>query len=422
MGRLTLVLLLLFFAVATTPIPVHAQQTSALFEAGSAAFAEGDYLRALSLFEDAREAGSAGPAVHYNIAVCQFRLGRYAEADAEFRGLADDFPEMRGLALYNIGLVRLRQGREAEARELFEQVRADGSDASLVQLAEAALRRIAPASTETAPSYWISLLDFALGYDDNVALVDDASLPAAQSSDSAFAELFGFLSGPRGPDPGLRFDASAYLVRYSDASEYDQTAVRVGGVYAWRAASWQLEAGPQFNYSTLDGEGFEQRIGIDIRARRPLSATTTLTLQATHDEVDNAASRFAYLAGTRQQLGISVERRSGPGRLGIGYEHEQNDREDPNVAPTRDRLWVRYRYSPSPDWSVDGRIAIRGSRYDAPAALEREDLTALTLGYVRRLSGGWEINASYRWYDNDSDLDLLSYARNRVSISLGKTF
>lgn len=415
--------LLLWALSLTAPLtPVRAQDASELFNAGSTAFAAGDYGQALSLFEDARDTGSRGPAVHYNIAVCQFRLGNYDEADAAFRVVADDFPAMRPLALYNIGLVRLRQHREAEARELFEQAQRESNDEKLSQLAAAALRRIAPSSPAPRESFWVSLLDFGVGYDDNVALVDEASLPATRSVDSPFAELFGYLSGPRGTPSGLRFDGSVYAVRYSDASEFDQSTLHLGGVYAWTAGTWRLEAGPAVNYSTLDGQGFEQRVGIGIRLSRPLSAATTVTFLADHDEVDNVESQFAYVAGTRQQLGVSIDRRNGAGRLSLGYDLELNDRNDPNVSPTRNRVWTRYRYSPNPDWTAEARISFRASRYDDPATVRDEDLTDITLRYLRRFAGGWEISADYRWSSNDSNLDLLTYSRNRLTFGVTKTF
>jgi tetratricopeptide (TPR) repeat protein len=402
--------------------PAHAQDGSELFNGGSTAFTAGDYLEALSLFEKARDVGSRGPAVHYNIAVCQFRLGNYAEAADTFRLIADDFPAMRALALYNIGLVRLRQDREAEARALFEQARRESTDETVTRLAEAVLRRTAPGQADPERSFWVSQLDAKLGFDDNVALVDEASLPATQSVDSPFTELFGFLSGPWNSPSGLRFDGSAYLVRYTDATQYNQTTLRLGGVYEWRATSWRIEAGPAFNYSTLDGEGFEQRLGIGLRMRRFLTSAMTLILAASHDAVDNVEPQFAYLAGSRQQLEVSVDRRGGAGRLSLGYELELNDRDDPNVSPTRNRVWLRYRYSPNPDWSADARISFRSSRYDDLATPRDEDLADISLGYQRRFSGGWEVTGSYRRSDNNSNVDLFSYARNRLSVGVTKNF
>jgi hypothetical protein len=402
--------------------PTFAQVSSDPFAAASSAFSDGDYLRALALFEDARNAGSQGPSVQYNIGVCQYRLGLFDEAALTFRALADDYPAMRELALYNLGLVRTQQDRTAEARTLFSQVREDSNDGKLVALAEAMLRRTAPARSAVARPAWNRLVDINIGYDDNVALIDEASVPATQSVGSAFTDLLGVISGPRRSQPGFRFDGSAYLVAYGDASQFDQTAIRAAGSYEWALANWRLEVGPQFNFSTLDGDGFEQRLGIGALARRRLTASAWLTLRATHDEIDNASSRFAYIEGSRDQLGVSVDLIGGTGRLTLGYDIESNDRADPGVSPSRNRLWVRYRYSSSPDWSTDARLALRNSSYDDLAIPRDEDLIDLTLGYTRRFAGGWEASGGLRWSDNDSNISLLTYSRSRFNLGLTKNF
>src|SRR5262245_3339530 len=108
----------LSFAVAA------AEDSDASFEEASAAFASGDYSRALDLFEALRAAGADGPSVPYNIGVCQFKLGRYADAEREFAALAARFPNMAGIAAYNRGLALLELDRKDEARAAFSTARA----------------------------------------------------------------------------------------------------------------------------------------------------------------------------------------------------------------------------------------------------------------------------------------------------------
>jgi tetratricopeptide (TPR) repeat protein len=67
----------------------------------------------------ARDAGQSGVAVHYNIAVCQFKLERFDDARMTFRHIADNYPKMRGLAEYNLGLVERRLGNTRAAQEHF---------------------------------------------------------------------------------------------------------------------------------------------------------------------------------------------------------------------------------------------------------------------------------------------------------------
>jgi len=423
MRKLVPAIALLSLSIGLSLPQASAQNADEFFAAASTAFEDGDYRQALALFQEAQDAGSEGPAVHYNIGVCQYRLGDYAGAERAFRIVADGYPAMRALALYNLGLVHLRQDRDAEARQLFTQAREDGSDAKVTQLAAAMLQRTDPARQQAAPpSRWRSLADLNIGYDDNVALLDDASLPAGQSVDSTFIELFGALSGSPAAAPELRFDGSAYAVTYADASEFDQTALQLSGVYQWTVADWRMEAGPHFNRSSLDGDGFEQRIGADLRLWRMLGAATSLGIRFSHHEIDSVDSRFAFIEGSREQLGVSWDRFGRTGRLTLGADLEFNDRADARVAPTRNRVWFRYRYSASPDWAADVQLSLRSSDYDDLAVARDEDLTDISLGYVRRFSRGWQINGRYRWSDNDSGVDVFSYSRSRLTVGLTKTF
>ena len=75
------------------PFAVSAADPDPLFAQASAAFARGEYASALELFEAVRTAGADGPSVPYNIAVCQYKLGRYADAEREFASLAERFPK-----------------------------------------------------------------------------------------------------------------------------------------------------------------------------------------------------------------------------------------------------------------------------------------------------------------------------------------
>ena len=92
------------------------------------------------------------------------------------------------------------------------------------------------------------------------------------------------------------------------------------------------------------------------------------------------------------------------------------------MSPTRNRLWFRYRYSASPEWAADVQLSLRSSSYDDLAVARDEDLTDIALGYIRRFSRGWQVNGRYRWSDNDSDVDIFSYSRSRLTVGLTKTF
>lgn len=424
MRRALLTIGLVFLTGSLPLFEAVAQDASASFAAGSRAFTDGDYEQALRHFEEARDAGSRGPAVHYNIGVSNYRLGNYTEAGIAFQALLDDYPTMRDLAQYNLALTRLKQGREREARNLFEKTQLEAGDEKLARLAAAMLDRMDSSSAHSAeatPS-WFSSVDINAGHDENVALIDDSSLPAGVSVDSAFTELVAVLSGPVANAPGFRFDGSAYAVRYRDAGEYDQTSVRVGGVYSWNSGDWRIEAGPHFSYSTLNGDGFEQHLGAGLRLRRGIGSSLRLGLSFVHDEVSDADARFAYVEGARDRIGLTLDRYGNAGRLTLAYRIEINDRADPAVSPDRNRLSLRYRYAMSRNWAADFLVAYRTSRYDEMLVPRDEDRTEAAFGLVRELQGGWQVSGSYLWYDNDSNVDFYSYARSRLVLGVTRTF
>src|SRR5688572_19525135 len=270
-----------------------AQDGSALFAEGERAFAAGEYGDALRLFTAAREAGSTGPSSYYNIGVCQYLLRDYDAAAGTFATLAAQFPAMRELAEYNRGLA-LRAGGDLDAaRGAFERARASPDD-KVAALANAQLRELGTQSTIVA-SRWQGYLLGALGYDDNVALVDELLLPSGQASSSEFTDLVGVLSKNLAAG-GLRFDASGYLVRYTDTDEFDQSALRLALASERRLGAWTVAVGPTLGRSTLDGDGFEELLGADLRLRRGFGSDVAFDARIVYDDVDAGDARFAYLA------------------------------------------------------------------------------------------------------------------------------
>jgi tetratricopeptide (TPR) repeat protein len=165
-------------------VPPASRAAESPFAAASEAFGRGDYRGAVALFEAAR-AGADGPSVPYNIAVCRYKLGEFATAEAEFADLGRRFPAMRAIAEYNRGLALLGLERPDDARAAFATARAEG-DPKIVTLADQRLQELGPRATAGPNRRWQGLFELAAGDDDNVALVDDLTLPAGQSAASPF--------------------------------------------------------------------------------------------------------------------------------------------------------------------------------------------------------------------------------------------
>lgn len=410
---------------ALSPMESRAQGASEIFLAATEAFEAEDYATALVLFERSRDAGSAGPAVHYNIGVCQYELGRYDQAEATFRELGDNFPAMRALAEYNVGMTLFLQDRRESAEEHFVYARDNSDDETLVSLARTALTRLNPETAQIPArnTSWAGLFDITFGYDDNVALVDESTIPVGQTAESPYAEFVAVLTGPLSGGPGMRFDGSFYAVSYDDAGEFDQSVIRLGGFYhGGRRSGWRWEIGPYLNQSTLDGNGFERRLGASLSARHGIGATGMIGFRLTHAEVDEIDSQYAFISGSRQQLTFSWDKYGESGRVTLEYQLEDNDRRDPGVSPSRNRIRMRYRHAFTTDLSLDAAVSFRESSYDQLVVSRKEDLAEASLEFIKNLSGGWQFRGRYAWSDNDSTLSRFSYSRSRTAVGFTKNF
>ena len=409
----TVACILLLFARAAC-----GADASALFADGERAFAAGDYREALRQFTAAREAGSTGPSSYYNIGVCQYLLRDYDAAAGTFAALAAEFPAMRELAEYNRGLA-LRAGGDLDAaRGAFERARAS-PDVKVAALANAQLGELGGQATIVA-SRWQGYLSGALGYDDNVALVDELLLPSGQASSSEFTDLVGVLGKTLGAG-GLRFDASGYLVRYTDTDEFDQSAVRLALASERRLGAWTLAVGPTLGRSTLDGDGFEELLGVDLRLRRGFGSDVAFDARIVYDDVDAGDARFAYLAGSRRQLRLAVLH-TGSGRTRVGYDLERNDRADPGVSASRQRWSLSHLRPLSGAWTTTMGLAHRKSRYSQATVPREERLLEVSFGARRELEIDWTVSADYRWSDNDSTVEAFSYDGQRVSVGMSRSF
>lgn len=390
---------------------------SVLFADGERAFAAGEYGEALRLFTAAREAGSTGPSSYYNIGVCQYRLGSYDAAAATFAMLAAEFPAMRELAEYNRGLALRADGNFADAGVAFGRARMS-SDDKIVALANAQLAEVGATGIAEEPR-WIGYFSGGVGHDDNVALLNELLFTGAEVA-SPLAEVLGVLTRDFGSRP-LRFDASGYSVHYPDVGDFDQTALRLSLEAELEVGSWALLVGPTLGHSTLNGHGFEELIGADLRLRRGFGSGFIFEARTIYDDTNAADSRFAYLEGAHRQLRLSVQH-TGAGRIRLGYDVEHEDRADPGVSPERERLAVVYQRRFSDKWSADASAAHRTSQYSEASVPREERLLELSFAARRVIARDWTLGVEYQWFDNDSTVEDFSYDGQRFVLGFSRSF
>lgn len=389
--------------------------------AGQQAFQNGDFSTALGVFQRARDAGLEGPAVHYNIAVCHFELENFEQAGRSFQLIADRFPLMRGLAEYNLGLVARRLGNATAAREHFLRAyELSPSDEKLRILSSSMLREQASVLEETPA--WTGIFGFRAGHDDNVALREEAGLPVGVTAESSMADLFASIQGPQNGRSGFRFDASAYLISYFDADEFNQTEVRGGVTYDWRPANWHIRIGGHLSVGSLGGDAFDRKAGASVRAIRHLNQNASVDLRYVYDDISEADSVFDGIAGSRQQFNARYRWHEGDHWMVLRYQLETNDRTDASVSPTRNRVSFLYRYQPEAGWGYEGGVDIRASDYSDLAIPREEDLFTIRLALTRGLPSGWLALLEFRHAENDSSDDTFSYDSNQVTLGMMKLF
>jgi tetratricopeptide (TPR) repeat protein len=377
-------------------------------------------------FRAAIAAGSTGPAAHYNAAVCEYRLGRYSAAAASFRELGLAYPEMRALADYNLGLSQYRQNELSLARESFQSA-ANAGDAQLAALAETMLARLGDeAPVEPAGRRWLGLIDFGLGHDDNVALVDPFVLPAGQSGESPFAELSVYASGPVTSSGTWQLATSLYLIDFTDAPAYDQRIAQIGASYEATAGAWFVAAGPRLGRSDIGGDGFERTAGAAVEASRPVAAAARLQLALAYDSADELEDRFAYIEGDRRALGLRFDQTlalsRSQARLILEYQRSTDDRAGAGVSAERNLYRLTWRQPWGPSWTGNLHFELRDTSYERLVPERTEDRIQSGIRAVRRFGEDWQVGLDYRYSDNDSSDAAFTYERNRVAIGASRAF
>lgn len=415
-----LLILSALFLMFGNGAPAAADEHS--WQLGLAAFANEDYESALVFFQTALDAGQTGPAVHYNIGVCQFKIGRYEDAGRTFRRLGDEFPAFRALAEYNLGLIDRRQGRDEEALDHFRLAYAEsGSDETLHKLASVMVDTLTPAPPP-APPRGYRALGIRAGYDDNVALRDELALPAGASQASPMADLFGWLEQPLGSAGGLSIEAGLYAVHYFDADDYDQNNIDAGLSWSRYFTDWRARIGAYGNYGTIGGNGFDRGLKLVLRLDRPLSKTSWLNLGYEYSDISAIDDLYAGIEGSRQKFDLGLRWYGGQHELETTLRYETNDRASASVSPDRLRLGFGYRFLRPDNWNYEVDVYYRASRYAQLTPARDEDYGSVRLGLSRKIVGDWILGGSYEYSSNDSTDSIYTYDRQRMTVGMLRTF
>lgn len=413
--RLAGILLLVYL------VPAGAQTSADAWSSGSQAFEQGDFSTALIFFESAREAGQTGPAVHYNIGVSQYKLGQYDKSRHTFEMIAKRYPKFLALSEYNLGLIAEKQGYRKTALKHFQTAYdLSADDETLSALSATMLARTGPDS-EPAPG-WYGVIGMRAGYDDNVALRDELGLPAGTTAESPMADIYGSLEKPFTDNGDFRFDASVYAVRYFDLEEFDQNAIQAGVAYDHDFGQWRTRVAAIAAYGTLGGDGFDQTGNLSFRLDRRLTQSSSIGIRFRYDDVSAAETIFSGIEGLRQRLDVNYRWYFDDRSLFVNVQVEKNDRSDPGVSPSRNKIGFNYRFSPMDGWGYEFGAEYRSSDYDDLVPARTEDLVTLRAGVTRMLTQNWQILAAYRYAENESSDTTFAYERNVMTLAVMRLF
>jgi hypothetical protein len=276
----------------------------------------------------------------------------------------------------------------------------------LQSLATEQLARLPP----PAERNWYAYGSVAAGYDDNVALVANGDVLGVSDTDDAFTEVQLAVTAPlTGP---WRFDGDVVLLDYQDLDSFDQLSINAGARYRLPLGDWNSEAGVQLAYSTLDGEGFQNKAVLILQTARSLTEEWRVRVRYRFHDI-NGLDGFEGLDGTRHELAVRGTWRRGRWDVTVQYRYDTTDYREEDLSFDRHQLLVYAQRDLNEYWTVEAGLSFERSRYDV-ADNSAEDRAEIVLGLSRSFSERWRAVMRYAYADNQAELPEFDYGRNRI--------
>ncbi len=381
------------------------------FERGVEAARAGDYREAVAAFQAALDAGVDTPALHFNLGVALYRLGRLDQSVPFLRRAAQS-QAMGGPAAYNLGRIAREGGDEKAAMRWFEQA-AERAQTEAVRAR--ALAQLGPQRDGTVRG----TLGIGAGYDSNIDLTPADSGVSRESDEFALVEAY---LQADWSEQGYLFGA-AYGERYRDADDYDLTAIQAGAGWRGAADPWPSHRAT-LRQTRFGGEAFENAVRWDARMRYD-TATGSAGIELGLAGLDGADG-YDHLDGHRWRLAAEWEQDVLGGRGSVAYRLTGVERDDFATAGVfysysyrRHRIETTYELA-----LADGRdlkLTASGARYRY-ADLEirdgdrlgrrRETDLQLSAALEQPLTADWRIVGRATAHERRANLDPYSYERS----------
>jgi hypothetical protein len=415
------------------------------YEQGIQAFNLGNYADAISYF--LASSATTDPALHYNLGVSYYKLGRYEEASQSFLKVTES-PEMAAMGYYNLALVAARLDQPALVIDRLRQTIENTDNPKLLALAHALLARYAPqeddgniqeipSSAETMPpaSPWSGFFAGDTGYDSNVLLRSDSQTLSTSDQDDAFFDVYGYVNRRLGTLKNglqLSLDGNIYVIKYEDIEDYNIDSLRLGGLAEADLYGWQTESGAHLAYTFLAGNEFTLEPQLNISASRWLrTGHSRLRLRYELSRVNALDTFYAYLNGWRHKTDARITWIYGNQKLHLMYQLETNYREElssplfTSYSPVRNSLRF-IAESPIGSW-FDATLELQyhhshfmnpNELADGSFATRRDDRLTAIARLTHRFQGGNELSLEYRRSNNRSNLDDYDYSQYLTMLGL----
>ncbi len=416
-----------------------AQTAEEYFTQGIRAAKNGDHKAALVLFQKARDAGMDKPSLDYDQAVSFFRSGEYAQAHTLFLRLIED-KEFSQLALFNLGLVANKKGDEKSAVSWFQKAYDNNNHPKVTALAATALKRLGAAPkiiTHSQRSTWSGYTSAMIAHDSNVNLAT-GEVNQPSNSDTSL-ELYGaankWLSGDRAH--GNRLELSGVLQRYRTETQYNFADLHAGLSRFTQLNDWDVRVNGSVDEINVDNASYERIYSILWDGKKDLATDRELLLRYRFSRITTPAG-YGYLAGSRHQARIGIQKHYDKKRLQAYYQLEMNNRGDyvspvnnafTSYSPTRHTINLTGYFPITTDWETQLDARYRISKYndanDLPVggAKQREDsLTTVSARLAYAMAKHRELELRYSLSNNNSNINSYDYDRALVQAGMNWSF
>lgn len=440
--RTALMLLVMMLPVWMPPtaMPADAEKTH---QAGISAFKQGNYEEALKYFRQAESEGLKSPNLIYNLGVTYYRLERYKEAEQKFRSLADNHPEWRHLALYNLGRAAEARDDRGAAIDYYLQARRAAGKSKIMRLASRRIEGLSRERPTRTPGQLFAAASAAAGYDDNAVLAPDEGFGEISEEGDLFTELYGFgniyVSGDE--NRGILLDGGAFARLYATENDYSYSRFSARISREKQYSPWHTSVGVSAAAEFAGSDLFSIAPALELSGERKLTDSLSLRLENTLSRIEGRGG-YDYITGIENRLTARLIHRFSRGRFYAGMGLEYNDRDDMenqegeffSYSPLRSLvssgmdwnlnpeltlvLYGQYRKSLYPDENrildPDGSVIMEDKRED--------DRLLLSVRGEYGVSDAVDLFADYTRTDNDSNLPGYSYQSSRIMFGVRKIF